>query len=447
MLLSRYGTFTGGIDLPDEKYATLHRPIAPPPGLTRLRVPLAPCGKSAAAPLVALGQDVTAGQKLACAPDASAVDIHAPVGGRVTAFTTAMVACGDDFVACPAMELTNLLAAPGLRSLKPIYDWRMADSADLRQRLASGGLMTHRPPLQPLGRWIEQARAKNCRILIANIMESQPYVTADHRLLAEHGHDVIRGLAMLAQAMEIENIMLAVDRRRVDDYAEIIGPSRMYNIARVALPHKYPIGSDPLLVKVLTRRETPMGSPSLDVGVAVIDAASCFAAYRWVACGQPATGRVVTVSGERAPQPANYFAPYGADCRELLNLADGALIHGGPMTGLSCPANAVVTPVTTAALALEARTLAPPAACIRCGWCTDFCPARLNVAVLNDAFELGELNQARRMGAIACVECGVCTYICPVRLPLSQRTKRLKRALCGSRFDVLVNEIGASATS
>lgn len=47
MLLRRFGTFSGGIDLPDEKQATLDAPIVAPPGLRRLAVPLAPVSTTA----------------------------------------------------------------------------------------------------------------------------------------------------------------------------------------------------------------------------------------------------------------------------------------------------------------------------------------------------------------------------------------------------------------
>ena len=58
MVFRRYGTFTGGIDLPDEKHATLHRAIEPYHPTEPVRVPLAPCGTRAAAPLVAVGAHV-----------------------------------------------------------------------------------------------------------------------------------------------------------------------------------------------------------------------------------------------------------------------------------------------------------------------------------------------------------------------------------------------------
>ena len=168
----------------------------------------------------------------------------------------------------------------------------------------------------------------------------------------------------------------------------------------------------------------------MDVGVAVIDAATCFAVYRWVVCGEPQTHRVVTVSGEHAARRGNFYLPMGTDCLGLLGNPDaGAVICGGPMVGTACTSGTVVMPGADAVLAIDTAPSPTPTPCIRCGWCTDHCPTRLNVSALNDLAELSEIAQAERIGALACVECGVCSYVCPARLPLTQRLKRLKRAI------------------
>ncbi len=65
----------------------------------------------------------------------------------------------------------------------------------------------------------------------------------------------------------------------------------------------------------------------------------------------------------------------------------------------------------------------------RCAWCTDHCPARLNVSALNDDYELKQIDHARRLGVLACVGCGVCTYVCPARLPLAHRAGDLCQAV------------------
>ncbi|HUU21213.1 MAG TPA: RnfABCDGE type electron transport complex subunit C [Phycisphaerae bacterium] len=433
MIFRRYGRFTGGIALPDEKRATLDLPIRPCPPMERLAIPLAPCGGKPARLLVQPPAAVEAGQKIAAPDDEDGAPVFAPLSGRITGLTTVRVAGEAGFAPSPAAELTALGKPGTIRPMTPVFPWREADPEALIRRIAEGGLTTHRARPVPLVRWVRAARQKRARTLIANGMEQQPYVTADHRLLTEHGTGIIRGLAILGRATGIDDMVLAVDHRRTDDYRKLVETAGSYGVTRIALSSKYPTGNDTMLVKVLCRREVPPGGGPIDVGAAVIDVATCFAVYRWVACGAPPTARVVTVSGERTASPGNLWVPFGARCRELAGPADPPIIHGGPMSGLRCPPDAVVTPATDAVLAIDTPPFAAATPCIRCGWCTDHCPARLNVAALNDAFELGELDRSERLGAPACVACGVCTYVCPARLPLSQRVKRMKRLISASR--------------
>lgn len=442
MFFKRYGKFAGGIDLPEEKGGLLDNPISPvATGLQaaikhgletatpdRLLVPLAPCGGAPARPVASLGQRVKQGQKLAEAPDGQGVDVFAPLSGRVAGTGSAAVAGEEGFLACEAIELTELEGAVNVAEAEPVFDWQAADQAALLERLESGALATYRPPVQPLSIWMRRAREARCDTLVANVVEGQPYVASDHRLLAEFGREVVEGLAMLGQAIGALRLILAVDVRRTDYYRGVIAPARDHNVSRIAIPYKYPAGADAILVKLLTRRQTPPGGGTMAVGVAVIGAAACFAAWRWVACRQAPTHRVVTVAGEGVPRAGNYWAPFGISCAALAGAPDGT-VHGGPMTGLRCVSHSVVSPATDAVLRIVQGDCSAPSPCIRCGWCADHCPGRLNVAALNDCFELGLVEQAGGAGVMACVECGVCAYVCPARLPLSHRVRRLKKAL------------------
>jgi len=445
-MFRRTGTFEGGIDLPERKQATLRSPIAPAGRASRLRVPLAPCGGRAARLLVEEGSHVAAGQRIAEAASEDGVDVYAPLPGRLGAVVEAEVICPEGPMAMPAVEIEAVGATPALAALPGSFDWRRASAEDLRRRLAGGGLTTSRGRIEPLARWVARAREKRCRLLLANAVESQPFVTADHRILAERGAEAIRGLAILAEACGAAKAMLAVDGRRLGEYRSLEEPARACGVSTVALEPIYPIGNDTILVKVLAGREVPLGGEALDVRSAVTDAATCLSAYRWAACGVPQTGRVVTVAGDGARSPGNYFAPFGMSCAELAsacghreNASDSGqsesawVVHGGPMTGRLC-GEATVVSACTDSLVVQAPVAPEPAVpCIRCGWCTDYCPARLNVAALNDFHELGQVRKAQRAGAMACVGCGVCTYVCPAKLPLSQRVKQLKRMIRSER--------------
>ncbi|MCE5324818.1 MAG: 4Fe-4S dicluster domain-containing protein [Planctomycetaceae bacterium] len=425
----RFGTFTGGIDLPHEKYATEDSPIAPWPHLERLQVPLAPCGRGAAECIIESGQRVAAGQRIARALDNTSLDIFSPAAALVTGITTVDVCMGDRFVPSPAIELVDL-AEPPMNADSPANNsWRTSSPEALRRRLAEGGLTTCRNPLEPLHLFIDRAKMYRCRTVVANLMENQPYLTGDHRLMVERGHEVLAGLAIIARAIEAGQTILAADRRYIDDYGELARAEAALGVTCIALPHKYPIGADAILVKVLTRREAPHGSSLMATGAAVVGAWACVAAYRWVACGACPTHRVVTVSGELSATHGNFLLPVGTRCGDLGNFVRHAPLHGGPMNGCLCPARAVVTWATEAVLAIHPAEAQPASPCIRCGWCTDHCPARLNVSALNDAYELGLLDQARRAHVTACVECGVCSFICPARLPLTERVRQLKRAI------------------
>ena len=326
-------------------------------------------------------------------------------------------------------ELGVLTGAKAIPPGEVAFDWRSAAGQTLRERIAEGQLTTLRSRPEPLARWVKRAYSVDCRQLVLNAMENQPYVTSDHRVFVENGRDVLLGLALLARAIEVDQIALAVDGRRTDDYRHLVPVASDLDVQRIALPHKYPIGNDPILLEVLTGKETPVGGSSLDLGALVVDVNACLAAARWTRNRTRLLHRVVTVSGEQIVRPANLLVPFGMRCSELTGLTARSLIHNGPMNGLPCTPHAVVTAATDAVLAIGLSELATPYTCIRCGWCGDHCPARLNVAALNDAYELVDVAWARRMGAVACIGCGICSYVCPSRLPLAERAKALRQAV------------------
>ena len=432
MRLQRFGTFTGGLDLPEEKFSTRDKPTAPIARPLRLSVPLDPCQLGGSQPCVIAGQRVRAGELLARSADN--MPVFAPLDGAVAGFGQCVLAGGAGPFTSPTVELTDLSPVQPWENAAPTFDWRAAPRDVILTRIAEGGLTTLADPSTPLARLCRLAMEARVDTLIANGLENQPYLTGEHRLLVEHGPQVVAGLAILAKALSTPHVALAVDRRNTDHYRQLVKPARdNFKFQPVAVLHKYPSGHNVILAKMLTRREVPLGGTTLDARVAVVNAAACLAVYRWVACGQPSTHRVVTVAGMGVEKPGNYLVPFGAPAAHVLAetevaLGSSWLCQGGPMTGVSLPAEAVVGPASGALLSLPAEGRNQSTACIRCGWCTDHCPVRLDVSNLNDLYELGRVKRARRYGVQACLGCGSCSYVCPARLPLAHRMQQLKRA-------------------
>ncbi len=427
----RFGTFSGGINLPAEKDATLDAAIAPWP-VQELRIPLCPLPAAQAQPVVAPGDKVKPGQLLARTDDPQQVNVYAPLAGVVGDFTDVLVP--DDFFgwrSSRAIVLKDL--QPASQPNRPDFDWEHADAAELLERLREGHLLLCSGPFDNVSRWLESAIESAADTLICNVMENAPLVTADHRLLAERGGDVVRGLAILAKALSVAHTMLAVDSQRTGAYRSAARLAGALKIDTIALAPKYPIEAQAMLTQVLTRRQVVPGRSTLSVRVAMVDAATCAAAYQWAALGLRQTHRVVTMAGRGVKSPGNYLIPFGTDAAWLLAQACESepplRVHGSPMNGRELAVGAVVGPRTNALLGMEDSYAGPPTPCIRCGWCSDNCPARLNVAALNDDFELAHLDGAKARCVTACVGCGICTYLCPARLPLMSRCQQLRQMI------------------
>ena len=422
MKLRRHGTFAGGIGLPRAGPDARDAPIETCGQLSRLAMP---CPRPAE-PAVTAGQRVAAGDELARGPGGARAGVLAPLAGTVGGFCEASLAAEDGPVSVRAIELTDLSAPEAPASGDETFDWRRADDAALRDRISNGALPTFTGRAEPLDAWLARARRGACEVVAANVMDNEPYLSADHRVLADHGETVIRGLEILRRAVGAAAAAVATDRRRAGSYRRGARAARDLGICHLPLTHKYPVGNDRILTKVLTGREPPADGQTLDVGVAVTDAATCLAVWRWVALGLRATHRTVAIAGHGAQPPRNVWAPFGALCTELAGPAP-RLVHGGAMTGQLCLERTVVTPATRALVRMPARQTVRPRACVRCGWCVERCPARLNVPALNDAFELGLGAGAPLAAARACLDCGICSYLCPSRLPLAARIRQLKR--------------------
>jgi len=68
-----------------------------------------------------------------------------------------------------------------------------------------------------------------------------------------------------------------------------------------------------------------------------------------------------------------------------------------------------------------------PSPCIRCGWCVDACPTRVQPAAVLEACQRNDIDLAERAGIEACIECGVCSYVCPSQLPLLEGIRKMKQ--------------------
>lgn len=426
--------FFGGVHPEGRKELSASAPLTAMALPAQTAVPLrqhigAPCK-----PLVAVGETVCMGQKIGDG-EGLCVPVHAPVSGVVEAIEDRPHPGGGT---CPAIIIKNDFLDTPHHSLKPHANPEQLAPAELVSILRESGLVGMGGAAFPTD--IKSKTGMGYTgVLILNACECEPYITADDALLRARSGDVLRGLALLARILNPDQTVIGIEDNKPE--AAAILRETLKDIPGVelrVLPTRYPQGAEKQLIQAVTGRQVPSGGLPKDVGCAVFNAATAFAAYRAVYEGMPLIERVVTVTGEGVKQPRNLIVRVGTSFQEVIDTAGGLgddvwkVLSGGPMMGvaqgdLSVPVTKAVNAVLCLSSAQNGESAHP--VCIRCGKCLEVCPMGLEPLYLYRYSNAGDLDALKRLHLTDCIECGCCAYACPGKVPLVQGFRAGKRAM------------------
>lgn len=426
--------FFGGVHPEGRKELSASAPLTAMALPAQVAVPLrqhigAPCK-----PLVAVGETVCMGQKIGDG-EGLCVPVHAPVSGVVEAIEDRPHPGGGT---CPAIIIKNDFLDTPHYSLKPHANPEQLAPAELVSILRESGLVGMGGAAFPTD--IKSKTGMGYTgVLILNACECEPYITADDALLRARSGDVLRGLALLARILNPDQTVIGIEDNKPE--AAAILRETLKDIPGVelrVLPTRYPQGAEKQLIQAVTGRQVPSGGLPKDVGCAVFNAATAFAAYRAVYEGMPLIERVVTVTGEGVKEPRNLIVRVGTSFQEVIDTAGGLgddvwkVLSGGPMMGvaqgdLSVPVTKAVNAVLCLSSAQNGESAHP--VCIRCGKCLEVCPMGLEPLYLYRYSNAGDLDALKRLHLTDCIECGCCAYACPGKVPLVQGFRAGKRAM------------------
>lgn len=277
--------------------------------------------------------------------------------------------------------------------------------------------------------------------LFANGVACEPGIDGDLLALAEHGDEVMLGLARLAQALRVAEPCLVLGHRTnaqtrslqahwdqlANDAAAPLGPLRVLTV-----PDAPAAGAEPMVLRAAGCALPEPSTPPAAQGVVVLNVITLMAAGRALAHGEVMTGRPVTVAGQTRWQA------FGQSLAALVPDAS-SLRSGGPWSGRKAQAGERTDRTTLAVAPLAALRNDP---CIGCARCAPACPAGIDPEALWHAGgalpatppTLAEAQQpdsalARLAGAglDACIECGYCNVVCPSGIDLLQGFRTAKR--------------------
>ena len=428
--------FFGGIHPNDYKAATNKKPVETLPPPERVVIPMslhigAPC-----TPCVAVGDQVTVGQKVGDAPAFVSAPVHASISGKVTAVEPRIHFSGVPVMSVVIENDFNDTPCP---TLSPAKDPDALTPEQISALVKEAGIVGMGGATFPTHVKISSGLGKVDTVIV-NASECEPYITSDHRILLEHPEEVLGGVRLLARIFGVDRVHIAIEANKANAAEMLklkIDEEKAPAVVDV-LRTRYPQGAEKQLCQSITGRQVPPGALPASIGCAVFNIVTTMAIYTAIYEGKPVTHRVVTVSGSGINEPKNLLCPIGTPISNLLDACGGVkkstfkILMGGPMMGHSqFDMSAPIGKGTNAILAFcekEERTVEHPA-CIRCGKCISVCPMHLQPVFMHQYQQAGMLRELEDAHVLDCIECGACTYICPGRLHLVQSFRAGKQLI------------------
>jgi len=361
--------------------------------------------------------------------------LHAPTSGTVKAiepaphpsgrFVTAVILEPDGLD--EAMDLTDR-ADPGLKGGPEAWRTQIRDSGIVG--MGGAAFPTHVKLSPPEDKPID--------LIVANGVECEPYLTADHRLMLESPEEILGGLRLAMEIVGAKKAVVGIEANKPDAARVLREADLPEGVSVEILPVMYPQGAEKQLIQALTGREVPTGGLPMDVGVVVQNVGTLAAINQAVKEGRPMVERVMTLGGPLPKGPGNYAVWIGTPLSDVVEKTGGLkgpaarLINGGPMMGQAVAGlDSPVTKGTSGLLAFGPGDLRPlrQRACFRCGSCVRVCPASLMPHTLGSMVEFQLFDQLREFNINDCIECGSCAYVCPADRNMVQFIRQGKAEL------------------
>lgn len=416
----------GGVHPPENKFSA-DKPIEVLPLPAKVSIPISQHIGAPATILVAKGDRVRVGQLIAQSSGFVSANIHSSVSGVVDSIepvldssgykrpAVTIVVDGDEWE--PAIDRSPVLK----REIS-------TDAEGIIKKITDAGIVGLGGATFPSHVKLSVPAGKKVEVLIINGVECEPYLTSDHRLMLEKGHEIMVGIQLLMRALGVDKAMVGIENNKPDAIKHLTDISPEYKGITVhALKVKYPQGGEKQLIKALINREVPSGGLPIDIGAVVHNVGTAYAVYEAVQKNKPLFERVVTVTGKNLAKPSNFMVRIGTPVAELIAAAGGLpedsakVVNGGPMMGKAVSdINVPVTKGTSGIIVFPAAESKRKAesVCIRCAKCVTACPMGLEPYLLIRMSQRMMFDRMEGERVLDCMECGSCSFECPANLPL-----------------------------
>ena len=432
-------TFKGGIHPNDGKYLTEDKEIVSILPKGDLVYPLSQHIGAPATAIVAKGDKVLKGQKIAEAGGFVSAPIYASVSGTVKAIEPRFNPTGSK-VDCIVIENDGEYTEVEYTSVKPFAELTKEEILNI---IGEAGIVGMGGAGFPTKVKLSPKEPEKIEYIIANCAECEPYITADCRRMLENPEELVSGMRVVLSLFDNAKGIFGIEDNKpvcIMKLKALIANEPRMEVK--VLKTKYPQGAERQLIYATTGRAIHSTMLPADVGCVVNNVETLVNIHNAVINGRPLTERVVTVSGDGVIEPGNFKVLLGTNQKEVVEAAGGLwcepekIISGGPMMGFAMfTLDTPITKTSSSILCLTKDEVAErePSACINCGRCVDACPSRIIPSRLADYAERYDEEAFVKWEGMECVECGCCSYVCPAKRQLKQSIGSMKKIVLTNR--------------
>jgi electron transport complex protein RnfC len=429
----------GGLRLPSNKQRSTLKPLRTIAAPEQVILPLDQHAGAAATPFVKTGDRVRRGQLIGQPASEISASLHASIAGTVRAIEVRPVPyLRSEPSLCIVLDNDGSEA----QAYGEPVDFQSLSPQALCEHIAAGGIVGLGGAVFPTAPKLRRGQQSEGVQLLLNGAECEPWISCDDMLMREQAQDILQGAVILCHALQATRCTIVIEDdkpiaiKAMQAAQATLGDQR---IVVTSVPTIYPAGGENQVITAITGLEVPASGLPSDIGVLCLNVGTAAAIARWIHTGEPLIRRIVTVTGSGVSEPCNLDAWLGTSIAALIGSCGGysgsvaRLLMGGSMMGRALPDDDLpivkASNCLVAALPADLHPRGPEMPCIRCGNCSEACPAMLLPQQLHWFAQSADLPALEAHGLMDCIECGCCDYVCPSQIPLAQRFRDAKPAM------------------
>ena len=289
-------TFIGGVHPYEGKELSADKPIQVIQPKGELVYPLSQHIGAPAKPLVAKGDKVLVGQKIAEAGGFISANVICSVSGTVKGIEPRLVANGA-IVQSIIVENDNEYTA--IEGFGEKRDYTKLSKEEIRNIVKEAGIVGLGGAGFPTNVKLAPKDDNAIDHIIVNAAECEPYLTSDYRCMMEDPEKIIGGLKVVLQLFDKAKGVIGIENNKpeaIKKLKELVKDEPRIEVCELLT--KYPQGGERSLIYAVTGRSVNSSMLPADAGCIVDNIGTVIAIYDAVCKTTPLIERVFTVTGD-----------------------------------------------------------------------------------------------------------------------------------------------------